>query len=68
MPWRTVRTIASGKTNVRAKPSIDSAVVLQLAGGAIVTVQQTDGEWWRARSSGGKTFDGYIRQDRLVLK
>jgi hypothetical protein len=66
--WRTVRTTSSGKTNVRARPTTDSPVVLQLDGGAIVTVQHLGGDWWRARSSGGKTFDGYIRQDRLVLE
>ena len=66
--WRTVRTIASGKTNVRARPTTDSPVVLQLAPGAIVTVQLAEGDWWRARSSGGRNFDGYIRSDRLVLK
>ena len=66
--WKTVRTMSTGKTNVRARPTTDSPVVLQLDAGASVTVQPFEGEWWRARASGGKTFDGYIRQDRLVLK
>lgn len=66
--WRTVRTISSGKTNVRARPTTDSALVLQLDPGAIVTVQLAEGDWWRARSSGGRAFDGFIRSDRLVLK
>jgi hypothetical protein len=66
--WKTVRTIASGRTNVRARPSTDAPTILQLAPGAIVTVQLAEGDWWRARSSGGKSFDGYIRSDRLLLK
>lgn len=66
--WRSVRTIAKGNTNVRARPSTDSPVVVQLPPGATVTVQLAEGDWWRARSSGGRNFDGYIRSDRLVLK
>ena len=66
--WRTVRTISSGRTNVRARPGTDSPVVVQLDPGAIVTVQLAEGDWWRARSSGGRNFDGFIRSDRLVLK
>lgn len=66
--WRTVRTISAGKTNVRARPSTDSPLVVQLAPGALVTVKLAEGDWWRARSSGGRKFDGYIRSDRLVLK
>ena len=66
--WRSVRTISSGRTNVRARPTTASPIVLQLDAGAVVTVQLAEGDWWRARSSGRRTFDGYIRSDRLVLK
>ncbi len=66
--WRSVRTLSSGKTNVRARPSTNAPLVLQLEPGAMVTVQLAEGDWWRARSSGKRTFDGYIRSDRLVLK
>lgn len=66
--WRSVRTIPRGKTNVRAQPNTSSPVVVQLDPGAMVTVQPAEGDWWRARSSGKLTFDGYIRSDRLVLK
>lgn len=68
-PWQTVRVLSSSKTNVRAGPKIESAIVTELAPGAIVLVQRTGSEWWRAKSSAGATFfEGYIRQDRLVLQ
>ena len=67
-PWRTARTISSGKTNVRAGPTLNSAIVAHFDPGAIVLVQRAGGEWWRARPSKGVAFEGYIRQDRLVFK
>jgi SH3-like domain-containing protein len=68
VPWRTARVISSGKTNVRAAATLQSAVVAQLDPGAIVLVQRMGGEWWRAKSSAGAAFEGYIREDRLVFK
>lgn len=67
-PWRTARTISSGKTNVRSGPTLKSATVAQLDPGAVVLVQRTSSEWWRARTSAGAAFEGYIRRDRLVFK
>jgi hypothetical protein len=67
-PWKTARTVSSGKTNVRARPALDSALVVQLAPGATVLVQKAGGEWWRAKASAGEAFEGYIRKDRLVFK
>ena len=61
-------TISSGKTNVRAGPTLNSAIVAHFDPGAIVLVQRADSEWWRARPSKGMAFEGYIRQDRLVFK
>jgi hypothetical protein len=66
--WQTARTISSGKTNVRAGPTLQSALVLQLHPGASVLVQRTGGEWWRAKSPSGAAFEGYIRQDRITFK
>ncbi len=66
--WQTARVISTGKTNVRAGPTLDSAIVVQLDPGAVVLVQRTGNEWWRAKPSSGAAFDGYIRQDRLVFK
>ena len=66
--WKTARTIASGATNVRAGPNVHSAIVARLNPGAVVFVQSTGGEWWRAKSRGGTKFEGYIREDRLVIK
>lgn len=67
-PWRTAHVVSSGKTNVRAGPKLQSAVVAQLGPGAIILVQHAAGEWWRAKPQAGAAFEGYIRQDRLVLK
>ena len=64
-PWRPARVIASGRTNVRAAPNLASPIVVQLDPGALVLVQKTASEWWRARSRSGAAFSGYIREDRL---
>jgi hypothetical protein len=64
-PWRPARVIASGRTNVRAAANIASPVVVQLDPGALVLVQKTANEWWRAKPRSGAGFSGYIREDRL---
>jgi hypothetical protein len=66
--WRMARVVASGKTNVRAAPSVEAAIVAQLAPGSPVRVQRATGDWWRAKPAKGEGFDGYIRQDRLLLR
>ena len=63
-----MRTLASGKTNVRARPTIDSSVVFHLDPGAVVSVQLAEGDWWRVRASGNQPITGFIRSDRLILK
>ncbi|MGZ5033962.1 MAG: hypothetical protein ACXWAC_12250 [Usitatibacter sp.] len=68
VPWRTARTTSRGKTNVRAGPTLRSATIAELDPGAVVLVQRTSSEWWRAKPPAGAAFDGYIRQDRLVFK
>jgi hypothetical protein len=68
LPWRAARTIASGRTNIRAGPNLASPVVIQLDPGAPVLVQQTPGEWWKVRPANGAGFSGYIRSDRLQLE
>jgi SH3 domain-containing protein len=68
-PWRTVHVVATGgRTNVRASPTTDSPIVIALDAGAVVQVQPTGTDWWRARSANGAGFAGYIRQDRLLLR
>jgi hypothetical protein len=67
-PWRTAHVGSSGKTNVRARPKLQSPIVAQLDPGAVILVQRTAGDWWRAKPRAGAAFDGYIRQDRLVFK
>lgn len=66
--WREARTVASGKTNVRARPTVDSGVVAQLHPGSVLVAQPAGGDWWRVRPSRGTAFDGYIRRDRLVFR
>jgi hypothetical protein len=68
LPWKNARTIATGRTNVREKPNLDSPIVTQLDPGALVSVQATDTEWWKARPRSGAGFSGYIRQDRLSFQ
>jgi len=69
-PWKEARVTSSARTNVRAKPSIDSAVIVMLDPGAIVLVRPTGNEWWhaKAKSPAGAPVEGYIREDRLVFK
>jgi hypothetical protein len=68
LSWQMARVTSSSKTNVRAAPNLTSAVVIMLDPGAVVLVQKTASEWWRAKSTSGSGFEGYIRQDRLVFK
>jgi hypothetical protein len=65
--WKPARTTAKGRTNVRASPRLDSAVVTQLSPDERVLVQPTSTEWWKAKPRTGTAFSGYIRQDRLVF-
>jgi hypothetical protein len=66
--WRAARTAATGgKTNVRATPKIDGAVVTQVEAGARILVEPGPGPWWRARPRNGAGFSGYIREDRLAF-
>ncbi|HXS51476.1 MAG TPA: SH3 domain-containing protein [Usitatibacter sp.] len=65
--WKTIRVVAHGKTNVRARPTLHAQVVAHIDPGDLVFAQPTGGEWWRVKSRRG-TFEGYVREDRLVLK
>ncbi len=66
--WKTVRVVAHGKTNVRARPTLRSEVVAHVDPGDVILAQSTGGEWWRVKSRRGSKFEGYVREDRLVLK
>ena len=66
--WKVARTVAHGKTNVRARPNTHSQVVARLDPGAVILVQRAQGDWWRAKSRNGDRFEGYIREDRLALQ
>lgn len=66
--WKPARTIAKGKTNVRAADSLDSSIVIKLDPGARVLVRPTATPWWEVKPRGGAAFRGYIRQDRLVFE
>ena len=68
-PWKPARATSSGRTNLRAGPALDAAVVGQLDPGAVIQVQATGGKWWRVRAtSEGRPVEGYIRQDRIRFK
>jgi hypothetical protein len=66
--WKPARTARNGRTNVRAGPRLDSALVIQLDANEKVLVQSTATEWWKARPRTGEGFSGYIRQDRLTFE
>ena len=66
--WRNARAVTDGKTNVRARPTLQSPVVTQLHPGAVLLVQPAGPEWWRVRPSKGGAFEGYVRGDRLDIK
>lgn len=67
--WKKARTSARGKTNVRAKPTLDSAVVTELHPGDIVLVEKAAAPWWHVKSRPNRpAFEGYIREDRLVFR
>ena len=66
--WKMARANFNGKTNVRAGPTLQSAIVTHLDPGAVVLVQPTGNDWWRAKPSKGSAWEGYIREDRLVFK
>jgi hypothetical protein len=66
--WRSARAVTDGKTNVRAKPSVQSPLVTQLHPGAVLLVQPAGPDWWRVRPSSGAAFEGYVRGDRLIVR
>jgi hypothetical protein len=68
--WRQARAIPTGMTNMRSGPTLQSSIITQLYPGAVVQVQRTAGDWWRARTKTpkGVVVEGYIREDRLVFK
>jgi hypothetical protein len=66
-PWKQARTTPRGRTNIRAAPNLDSAVVTMLAPGEGVLVQWNGTEWWKVKPRTGNAYQGYIRQDRLVF-
>lgn len=66
--WRTARVTTGGKTNVRAQPNGQSAVVAQLDPGTVVLVRKVKADWWSAKPRSGAAFEGYIREDRLVFR
>jgi hypothetical protein len=67
LTWQMARVPWNGKTNMRNGPGLQAAIVVQLDPGAVVLVQKTANDWWKAKTSNGK-FEGYIREDRLVFK
>jgi hypothetical protein len=67
-PWQEARTTATGQTHVRADASVQSPIVTTLYPGSVILVQRTGSDWWRVKMSGNGAPQGYIREDRLVIK
>ncbi len=68
-PWKAARTVASGRTNLRAGPSAKTAVAAQLPADVSVLARSAGNGWWHVRPPPGRAkFDGYVREDRLVFK
>ncbi len=66
-PWKQARTTPRGRTNIRAAPNLESAVVTILAPGEGVLVQWNGTEWWKVKPRTGNAYQGYVRQDRLIF-
>lgn len=66
--WRNARVVPDGKTNVRAAPNLQGAIVTTLHPGSVLLAQPAGPEWWRVRPTKGAAFEGYVRGDRLVVK
>lgn len=66
--WRRARTIARGRTNVRAAASVDSPQVVMLAPGTPLLAQRTSTDWWAVKPRSGSAFSGFVREDRLVFE
>src|SRR5258706_649167 len=63
-PWRSAHTLASGRSNIRSSPNIDSSVVTMLEAGASVLVQPAGGDWWRVRTHLPHPPPGPLRHHR----
>jgi hypothetical protein len=68
--WSVVRVTSEGHTNVRAKPTTRSPVVIRLDPGDVLLGRKAEGDWWQVKSrpTAKVPFEGYIRVDRLVLR
>ena len=68
--WLNARALSTGgRTNVRATPSTQAAVVIQLDPGTPLLAQSTGTDWYRVKAApGGAPFEGFIRQDRLAFR
>jgi hypothetical protein len=68
--WSVVRVTSEGHTNVRARPSTRSPVVIRLDPGDVLLARKAEGDWWQVKSrpTAKVPFEGYIRVDRLVVR
>lgn len=66
--WQPARTIAKGRSNLRAAASVDSALVIKLDPGTKVLVRRAANSWWEVKPRRGAGFRGYVREDRLVFE
>lgn len=66
-PWQPARTVAKGRTNVRAAASLDAGLVVKLDPGTKVLVRPAANAWWEVKLRNGKGSLGYIRDSRLAF-
>jgi hypothetical protein len=66
--WQRARTTPKGRTNLRAAPSTQAAIVAKLAPNSNLLVQPVGSSWWKVRTTRGSAVAGYVREDRLVLE
>lgn len=63
--WKFARTVAKGRTYVRAAASVDAALVVKLEPGTKVLARRVGSSWWEVKPRSGKGVLGYIRESRL---
>ncbi len=63
--WKFARTVAKGRTFVRAAANVDSALVVKLEPGTKVLARRAGSSWWEVKPRSGKGTLGYIRESRL---
>jgi Bacterial SH3 domain len=66
--WLQAFSVDKDKTNIRATPSVDSAIVIQMAPGSVLEVKQSQSvDWYEVRRIGTINVTGFVRNDRVTI-